>query len=155
MIAYLTLRFDKPVTKDGYFISPDGFEIISKLGNLTRFGFCDIAGYIDESDNRNVRFELEEAYFDCKNTREFINNLLEVVDLSECCVVIDKYNDDMPDIKPVEIVSFEIVESSNYKRVGIPNTDFVEIEDRPDKNFLIYDRTYRFTRKSLDYVEFI
>lgn len=155
MMAYLTLRFNKSVTKDDYFISPDEFEIISKFGNLTRFGFCDIAGYIDENDNRNVRFELEEAYFDCENTREFIKNLLEAVDLSECRVVIDKYNDDMPDIKPVEIVSFEIVESSNYKKVDVPSTDFIEIEDRPDENFLIYDRAYRFTRKSLDYVEFI
>lgn len=149
----LSIKFDHPVDKDVYFVSPGGYEVRSDSGEVFQFDFEDYRGNTDENDPTVVHFVLKNADIDSfPKMKDMMKQLHHIVTFSECYICSGKTDDekylDKPEILPVKVLRFTIFDNTKYQENLPESTEFVNIWKDEDNGLVSYD----FTKKLLDII---
>ena len=124
----VTIKFDREIVPDKYYISPGSCEMTFDNGVTTRFDFMDTIGAICEYDNTQALFECSGLDTESFPESEFLKTFNgSVTKIGE--VFIYTGEDDDPEINPVELVEMRLI-NDNEEVISFPDKMFPMIMNR-------------------------
>lgn len=114
----ITIKFDREIVPDKYYISPGSCEMTFNNGITTRFDFMDTVGAICEYDTTQALFECYNLDLESFPESEFLGTFNgSVTKINE--VFIYTGDDEDPEINPVEVVEMRLF-NDNDEMITFP-----------------------------------
>ena len=141
MRMYAKILFDREIKKEHY-ISPGGYEVITKDETTMQFDFCQFKGWISSDNSRILNCVFSDL--DIDSFPESVNlNPKEIMRISEFFVFTGE--DDEPEIHPVKLLSLEFCmddEEYEVSDVIVKTANVTDGYENYSIFVLDYDNTY-------------